>query len=89
MSNEQISSPSRRFVLKAAVGVGGLAVGGATIPIASLVVAAAPVVSLHMDRPYLDLTGQAWAFAPAAGTRSAAVLADLTEEQHRWLQPFG
>jgi len=42
---------------------------------------AAPVVSFHLDQPYLDLTGLEKPYVPPAGLRSGAPLAALSEEQ--------
>src|SRR4051794_36902242 len=41
----------------------------------------APVVSFHLDQPYLDLTGLEKPYVPPAGLRSGASLAALSEEQ--------
>jgi hypothetical protein len=43
--------------------------------------AAEPVVSFHLDQPYLDLTGLEKPYVPPAGLRSGAPLAALSEEQ--------
>jgi hypothetical protein len=40
-----------------------------------------PVVSFHLDRPYLDLTGLETPYIPPAGMRSGAPLAALGEEE--------
>lgn len=40
-----------------------------------------PVVSYHVDRPYLDNTGLAPPYLPPAGTRSAQPFADLSPEE--------
>lgn len=40
-----------------------------------------PVVSFHLDRPYLDHTGLAPPYLPPAGTRSAQPFADLSLEE--------
>lgn len=40
-----------------------------------------PVVGFHMDRPYLDLTGTAEPYLPAAGLRSGQALAELSEAE--------
>lgn len=42
-----------------------------------------PVVSIHMDQPYLDWTGTAMPYYPPAGVRSGEVLAKLSEESLR------
>jgi hypothetical protein len=41
----------------------------------------APVVSFHMDRPYLDPTGTAQPYHPPAGLRSGQAMADLSEAE--------
>ena len=40
-----------------------------------------PVVSFHLDQPYLDLTGREMPYVPPAGMRSGAPLAALSEEE--------
>jgi len=42
---------------------------------------APPVVSFHLDQPYLDLTGTQKPYVPPAGLRSGASLAALSEEE--------
>jgi hypothetical protein len=42
-----------------------------------------PVVSIHLDQPYLDPTGTAVPYRPPAGMRSAAPVAHLTEAEFR------
>lgn len=42
----------------------------------------APVVSFHIDRPYIDRTGMAMPYLPPVGTRSGQPLADLSEEEY-------
>jgi len=39
-----------------------------------------PVVSFHMDQPYLDMTGTAVPYLPPAGTRSGQPIAELSVE---------
>jgi len=41
----------------------------------------APVISFHLDQPYLDLTGRETPYVPPAGMRSGAPLAALSEEE--------
>jgi hypothetical protein len=43
--------------------------------------AAEPVVSFHLDQPYLDMTGQGIPYQPPSGARSGQALADLTEAE--------
>jgi hypothetical protein len=65
-----------------------LALGGAIVGMPPSMWAAtpatrAPVVSIHMDQPYIDTTGRAVPYVPPAGLRSAAPIANLTEQQIR------
>jgi hypothetical protein len=39
-----------------------------------------PVVSFHMDQPYVDHTGTAEPYVPPAGARSAEFIASLSDE---------
>jgi hypothetical protein len=41
------------------------------------------VVSFHMDRPYVDVTGAATPYHPPRGMRSAAQVAHLGDEAFR------
>ncbi len=41
----------------------------------------APVVSFHLDQPYLDLTGLEKPYVPPVGMRSGASLAALSEQE--------
>ena len=43
-------------------------------------VLAPPVVSFHMDQPYLDVSGKAVPYHPPRGLRSAQSLAELSDE---------
>jgi hypothetical protein len=60
-------------------------VGGATIamPAASGTAASTanvePVVSFHMDMPYLDFSGQGVPYIPPAGMRSGQALAEMSD----------
>lgn len=42
-----------------------------------------PVVSFHMDQPYLDMTGTAIPYYPPPGVRSGDAAARLSEEMFR------
>jgi hypothetical protein len=42
-----------------------------------------PVVSIHMDQTYLDLSGRAVPYLPPAGVRGGAPVAHLTETEFR------
>ncbi len=48
----------------------------------------APVVSFHLDQPYLDLTGRGIPYLPPAGLRSAQPLAQLSEYALRSAHPY-
>ena len=54
-------------------GVAGSRVGGSA--------PSSPVVSFHLDRPYVDLTGLEKPYLPPAGLRAGAPLAALSEEE--------
>jgi hypothetical protein len=41
--------------------------------------AAQPVISFHMDQPYVDYTGTAQRYVPPAGARSAHFVSELDE----------
>ena len=69
-----------------------IALGGAALvaPACALVAQAEraggrhiPVVSFHMDQPYLDLTGTAIPYDPPPGLRSGDAAARLSEEVFR------
>src|ERR1044072_4693194 len=49
---------------------------GASNTPGALGVAASPVVSFHLDQPYLDLTGLEKPFVPPVGMRSGASLSE-------------
>ncbi|MEJ1962273.1 MAG: hypothetical protein WDO56_12285 [Gammaproteobacteria bacterium] len=55
------------------------AVAPVTSAAAPRIRAAVPVVSFHLDRPYLDLSGEAIPYLPPAGARGAAPIALLGE----------
>lgn len=72
--------------------MGVIALGGAALatPAGALLVQAeragehgGPVVSFHMDQPYLDMTGTAVPYHPPAGVRSGDSAARLSEEVFR------
>jgi hypothetical protein len=85
----------RDFVAKLAVA--GAAIGafalvpGAEWPgeaSASRAQARGPVVSFHMDRPYIDPTGTAMPYRPPGGARSGAPAARFSEEVFRRMQCY-
>jgi len=47
-----------------------------------------PVVSFHMDRPYIDPTGTAMPYYPPRGARSGAPVARFSEETFRRMQCY-
>ena len=57
------------------------ATGVALTLMPSLTVRNEPVVSFHLDQPYLDLTGTQKPYVPPVGMRSGASLAGLSEEE--------
>jgi hypothetical protein len=57
------------------------AAGAALALMPSFTIKNPPVVSFHLDQPYLDLTGLEKPYVPPAGMRSGAPLAALSEEQ--------
>jgi hypothetical protein len=76
----------RDFVAKLAVA--GAAIGAFSIARGAICVAAPPaprpaIVSIHMDQPYIDVTGTAMPYRPPQGVRSAAAVAHLSEEAFR------
>ena len=85
----------RDFVAKlavagAAIGAFALAPGAAWLAeeSASCVQSRGPVVSFHMDRPYLDPTGTAMPYRPPSGARSGAPAARCSEEVFRCMQCY-
>jgi hypothetical protein len=72
--------------------LGAIALGGAAlvVPAGALLAQAeraggrgSPVVSFHMDQPYLDMTGTAIPYYPPPGVRSGDSTARLSEEAFR------
>ena len=72
--------------------MGVIALGGAVLvaPAGALLPQAeraegrgSPVVSFHMDQPYLDMTGTAIPYYPPPGVRSGDSAAQLSEEVFR------
>jgi hypothetical protein len=69
---------SRREFLYSIPLAGGALVVGMPL-VARLALNGVPVVSLHLDQPYLDLTGTAEPYRPPAGMRSADALAHMSD----------
>ncbi len=53
------------------------------LPATSMPEARHPVVSIHMDQPYLDLTGKALPYLPPDGLRAGAAIAHLSDADFR------
>lgn len=80
-------SISRRRFLHVTVAVSGALVAlprsGLAAPTALLAAepkAAQPVISFHMDQPYVDYSGTAQPYVPPSGARSAHAIAELNDE---------
>jgi len=73
-----------------AIGALSLAPGVAAFAEASATArpACKPVVSIHMDRPYLDWTGTAIPYCPPDGARSGEPAARLSDEAFRRMQCY-
>jgi hypothetical protein len=76
----------REFVMAIAAGGAFAAMPTAMCPPA--LAAPAPVVSIHMDQPYIDLTGRAKPYQPPNGLCSAAPIEHLSEQQIRSHHPY-
>lgn len=72
--------------------IGAIALGGAALvaPVGAFLAQAeraggcgSPVVSFHMDQPYLDMTGTAIPYYPPSGVRSGDAAARFSEEVFR------
>lgn len=84
---------SRRRFLREATYAGGAAAAGSLIASSALAssplgvlarvpaVAAGPVLSFHLDQPYLDLTGGAKEYRPPIGARGGAAVAELSDAE--------
>jgi len=82
---------TRRCFVSSLAGAGA-AIAAASIAPVEMCAAAArargPVVSIHMDQPYIDPTGRAIPYIPPDGLRSAAPAAHLTEAEFRSCQIY-
>ncbi len=47
-----------------------------------------PVVSFHLDQPYLDMTGRGIPYRPPPGMRSGQPVAELSEHAFRSALPY-
>ena len=76
---------TRRDFIAQTAGAGAALGLAAAFPFVPLAAAPSPrpVVSFHMDRPYLDATGTALPYLPPDGLRSGEPAARLSEEQFR------
>src|SRR5215468_1729827 len=64
------------------------ALAAGTAPAGTGRLAGRGIVSFHVDRPYLDLTGSGMPYVPPPGLRSAAMLAHLDETTFRCRYPY-
>lgn len=71
-------SRSRREFLKTASFAGGALVVLPALP--ALMVRNDPVLSFHMDQPYVDASGLGKPYRPPAGARGGALLAAFSEQ---------
>ena len=92
MSAKRIAPLTRRSLLKRmAAATSLIAVGLPRIPAAAalaLTRAARPVVSFHMDQPYVDLSGSAKPYLPPLGSRSASPLGALDAQELKMRHPY-
>jgi hypothetical protein len=87
---------SRRRFLREVAYAGGAATAGsllvpsvlASSPLGVLArvpavapIAAGPVLSFHLDQPYLDITGGAKEYRPPLGARGGAAVAELNDAE--------
>jgi hypothetical protein len=72
----------REFVAELAAGAAIVAMPGKMC--AAMPCGRAAVVSIHMDQPYVDVTGRALPYFPPPGLRAAAPVAHLSETEFRW-----
>lgn len=79
-----------QLAASAAIGALWMAPGAAAFAevAESLGPARKPVVSFHMDRPYIDPTGTAMPYHPPVGARSGAPAARFSEETFRRMQCY-
>lgn len=82
-----VAATLTRRTFMGVIALGGAALvapAGALLPQAERVEGrGGPVVSFHMDQPYLDMTGTAIPYDPPAGVRSGDAAARLSEEVFR------
>jgi hypothetical protein len=67
----------REFLYSIPLAGSALVIG--TPLVARLALNGVPVLSLHLDQPYLDPTGTAEPYRPAAGLRSADAIAGMSD----------
>jgi hypothetical protein len=89
MSREPDNTRSRLLTRRDFIGAlagAGAALGSIPtwqVDVAQSTASRRPIVSIHMDQPYLDWSGTAMPYYPPAGSRSAQILAKLDEESLR------
>lgn len=82
---------TRRGFIASVAGAGAAIAAASIAPVEMCAVAArarGPVVSIHMDQPYIDPTGSAIPYRPPDGLRSAAPVAGLSEAEFRSRQVY-
>jgi hypothetical protein len=72
-------SVSRREFLVTVSAAGGMLAVLPALPMLDL--KKLPVLSFHLDQPWMDVTGVGDAYVPPAGARGGAPLAALSEEE--------
>ncbi|HEY8508367.1 MAG TPA: twin-arginine translocation signal domain-containing protein [Steroidobacteraceae bacterium] len=86
----------RVFITYAAATGGAVVAAQMTMPLAAAPIiqceserpvthACEPILSFHLDRPYVDYSGTAEPWRPPRGLRSGAAIAGLSEEELRSL----
>lgn len=82
---------TRRGFLAGLAGAGAVIAAASIAPVEMCAAAArarGPVVSIHMDQPYIDPTGNAIPYHPPDGLRSGASAVDLSEAEFRSCQIY-
>jgi len=82
---------TRRGFIAGLAGAGAAMAAASMAPVEMCAAAArarGPVVSIHMDQPYIDPTGNAIPYHPPDGLRSAEPIARLSEVEFRSCQIY-
>ncbi len=83
--NHRSAALARRDFMGALLGAAAALRMVRLVPLAAAFpgVSSRPVVSFHLDRPYLDRSGTALPYYPPPGARSAQIFSNLDEESVR------